>query len=389
MSLLSNTVSICQFQVVGDLPPDDIFSWASTCLTGQAFRPIDEGSEEISVGWVHIDDPQESSFTAPQDFWRDHYLTFTMRRDQRQVPSALLKPHMEKAEADFLAAHPGLQRVPRQHREEMRDAVREALLAQTLPIPALFDVVWDTRNGRLTLTSLNAKVVDLFETLFRETFDGLKLTAVHPFARAEAVIDQNLLPALQQANQASSDAVLEMIEDNRWIGQDFLLWLMYRTMESPSTYAVNQPGSAQLGEGFTAYLNDRLLLVGGGENGVQKVTVIGPQDAFSEVRTALQEDKQISEAILHMEKLEDQWKLTLKGDTFHLASFKAPTVKIEKDNRTEDKSEKEAVFYERMYVLEAGLQLFDSLFRSFLELRLAPDWSQTQARIESWLNAPA
>jgi hypothetical protein len=380
------TVSICQFQVVGNLPADDPFEWASTCLAEKAFRPIDRGSEELSIGWVHIDDPKDSSFSTPQAFWRDRYLTFSMRRDQRRVPSALLKTHMEKAEEDFLAAHPGLQRVPRQKREELRDAVRGALLAQTLPVPALFDVVWDTRSGRLTFASLNARVVELFETLFRQTFDGFRLVAVHPFARAEAVLDQALLPALQQHNQAAGDAVLEMIEGNRWLGQDFLLWLMYQTMEGSSSYAVNQPGPAQPGEGFSAYLNDRLLLVGGGDSGVQKVTVIGPQDAFSEVRTALQAGKQITESILHLEKLEHQWKLTLKGETFNLASFKAPAVKIEKDHRSDETGEKEAVFYERMHVLEEGLQLFDSLYRRFLENRLGRDWGQTLARIEAWLS---
>ena len=386
MGILANTVSICQFQVFGNLPSDDLFEWASTRLAAQAFRPIDRGSEELSVGWVHIDDPKDSSFDRPQAFWRDRYLTFSMRRDQRRVPSALLKAHMEKAEEDFLAAHPGLQRVPRQKREELRDAVRGSLLAQTLPVPAIFDVVWDTRGGRLTFASLNAKVVELFDNLFRQTFDDFRLVAVHPFARAEAILDQALLPALQQANQASSDAVLEMIEGNRWLGQDFLLWLMYQTMEGSSSYSVNQPGPAQPGEGFSAYLNDRLLLVGGGDSGVQKVTVIGPQDAFSEVRTALQAGKQITEAILHMEKLEHQWKLTLKGETFNLATFKSPAVKIERDNRSDEASEKEAAFYERMYVLEEGLQLFDSLYRRFLDDRLGSDWMQTLARINAWLS---
>ncbi len=386
MGILANTVSICQFQVSGDMPQNDLFEWASTRLITQAFRSIDRGSEELSVGWVHIDDSKDSSFASPQALWRDHYLTFSMRRDQRRVPSALLKTHMEKAETDFLAAHPGVQRVPKQKREELRDAVRGSLLAQTLPVPALFDVVWDTRSGRLTFASLSANVVELFENLFRQTFDGLRLVAVHPFARAEAIVDKALMPVLQQGNQASSDAVLDMIEGNRWLGQDFLLWLMYQTMEGSSSYSVNQPGPAQPGEGFSAYLNDRVLLVGGSDSGVQKVTVIGPQDAFSEVRTALQAGKQITESILHIEKLEHQWKLTLKGETFHLASFKAPTVKIERDNRSNEASEKEAVFYERMYVLEEGLQLFDSLFRSFLDNRLGSDWSQTLAQIETWLS---
>ena len=113
--------------------------------------------------------------------------------------------------------------------------------------------------------------------------------------------------------------------------------------------------------------------------------VITPQDAFSEVRTALQNGKQITEAILYMEKLEHQWKLTLKGETFHFASLKSPPVRIEKDDYNDEAAEKEAAFYERMYVLEEGLQLFDSLYRTFLQERLGADWSQTLKRIEKWL----
>jgi len=221
--------------------------------------------------------------------------------------------------------------------------------------------------------------------LFRQTFEGLRLVTVHPFARAEAVLDQEHQALLRTANQAGSDAVLDLIEGNRWLGQDFLLWLMYQTMVEPSRYTVNQPGPAQSGEEFAAYLNDRLLLKGGGEGGMQKITVIGPQDAFSEVRTALQNGKQITEAILYMEKLEHQWKLTLKGETFHFASLKSPPVRIEKDDYNDEAAEKEAVFYERMYVLEEGLQLFDSLYRTFLQERLGENWRQTLKRIEKWL----
>jgi len=41
-------------------------------------------------------------------------------------------------------------------------------------------------------------------------------------------------------------------------------------------------------------------------------------------------------------------------------------------------SEREAAFYERLYVLEEGLQLFDSLYATFLAARLDSGW------VESW-----
>jgi hypothetical protein len=292
---------------------------------------------------------------------------------------------MEMAEREFLIAHPGLQRVPKQKKEELRDAVRGALLSKTLPAPSIYDAVWDTRTVLVTFASLSPKMVEQFENLFKKTFEGLRLVAIHPFARAENVLEDSLKPALGKANGASTDNALDLIKDNRWLGWDFLLWLMYRTMNETSEYRASLTGPALEQELFVAYLNDRLILLGGGDGGVQKITVAGPQDNFREVRTALQNGKQINEAIIYLEKQEHLWKMTLKGEMFHFASYKAPPVKIEKDNRTDEVSEREAVFYERMYVMEEGLQLFDSLYAAFLRERLEDGWSEQKRKIEEWL----
>lgn len=388
MGLLANTVSLCQFQVLGDLPANDLSNWVGEQLAAHGFVPIEQGPEEISIGWVEIDDTKNSAFAEPQNFERDHYLCFALRRDQRRVPARLLRAHFEQAQADFLAANPGMQRVNKQKKEELKEAVRGQLLSRTLPEPAMFDAVWDTRRSLLSFTSLSPKVIELFENLFKQSFPGLRLVALHPFARAEQVLPEEQRPALTQANQAGSSTVLDLIKDNQWLGRDFFLWLTYQTMNAASTYQVNQStGPALAEEGFVAYLNDRLTLVGGNEQGVQKVTVAGPQDQFKEVRTALRSGKQITEAVLYLEQQENLWKLNLKGESFHFASFKAPAVKLERDNRANAEHEKVAVFYERMHVLEGGLQLFDSLFSSFLSLRLGAEWGSTLTTIEAWLEA--
>ena len=87
-----------------------------------------------------------------------------------------------------------------------------------------------------------------------------------------------------------------------------------------------------------AYLNDRLVLQNAAENGVQKITVAGPQDHFSEVRTALRNGKVITEATLYLEREENVWRLTLKGEMFQFASLKGPAVQIEKDNTVDQAS---------------------------------------------------
>lgn len=387
MGILANSVSICHFEVRGEYPAGDLFTWIGENLARHAFSSIEETADESSLGWVHLDDHQAAAFDTMAAFRRDHYVAFTLRRDIRRLPGALLKAHVAEAEHAFLSANPTFRRVPKQKREELKESVRLSLFARTLPAPASFDVLWDTRSGLVTFTSLSPKVVELFENHFKKSFPGLRLVVVHPFARAEQVLDEAGREALQVANQAGSDAVLDLIASNRWLGTDFLLWLMYRTMNDSGEYRISRPGPASAGEPFVAYLNDRLVLRGGGDGGVQKITVAGPQDHFSEAYTALKTGKEIIEATLYLEKDDERWKSTLKGELFHFGAFKAPPVKIEKDDVTDPASEREAVFFERMFLLETGLQLFDSLYATFLAERLGPGWSATLRTIQQWLES--
>lgn len=387
MGLLANTVSICQFQVIGELPPVVDFDWVRERLARQGFRSIDQGSEEMAVGWVHLDDSAESGFAEPQSFFRDHYLVFTLRRDQRRIPGPLFRSYFQQAQEEFLQAHPGLKKVPKTKREELREAVRGSLLARLLPTPAMYDAVWDTRRGLLTLATLNGKTGELFEGLFRTTFDSLRLLPMHPFARAELLLEGELLVALKQANRAGAGAVLEQIRDNQWLGTDFLLWLMHETMHASGEFRITRPGPAIDGDSFSAYLDERLILLGDGETGVQKVTVIGPQGRYREVCTALQERKQITEATLYLERGENIWRMTLKGGMFHFASLKSPGVKLEKDDLVDAAAEKEAVFFERMFLLESALQMFDSLYAAFLQERLGNQWGSREEEIRLSLAA--
>jgi hypothetical protein len=385
MGILNNSVSISQFRVVGDKPAVDFFTWADKCLASRGFRSIEHSDEEISMGWVRLDNAQESDFGEAHTCRKDHYLAFTLRRDQRRLSNALLKYAREEAEADFLEANPHLQHVPKQKRLEIRELVRSDLLSRALPSPATFDVVWNTDNDLLTFACLSSKTIDLFTEEFKKTFEGLRLVPIYPFAKARAVIPEDLVANLARANRAGSDAVMDLIKDNLWLGCDFLLWLLFQTQKGSSQYRVSQPGPANSGECFVAYLNHRLTLAGASEEGPQRVSVSGPQENFTEVRAALRDGKEILQAGICFETGEDTWKLVLKGDLFHFSSFKSPPVKIEKDDLTNPQLEFEAVFFERMLLLEKGLQMFDSLFAAFLTERLADNWAEHSKAIQDWI----
>jgi len=387
MGILANTVSICHFQVRGELAKGDLYENAAQLLALRAFTPIDDSLEELSTGWVQLEDPKEHAFADASACWRDRYLTFSLRRDQRKVPAALLKEHLDKACELFLAENLNFTRVPKQRKEELKEQTRLKLLAKTLPDPKVYDLVWDTERNIVTFTTFSPKIVEILEDLFKQTFEGLRLTALHPYERAMSVLPDPYRPLLTLANKASGDNYLELIQENKWIGMDFLQFLLYQTMNSDSEYRVNQPGPEKRGTQFVAYINDKVVLVGSGENGKQMVTINGPQDRFSEVKNALHGTKKITEATIHLETGDDHYCLTLKGEAFHFASFTTPAVKIEKDNTTDEQMEREAVFFERMALLEKGLQLFNSLFAAFLVERLGPEWYQFEGVIGEWLEA--
>jgi len=386
MGILANTLSFCQFRVEGAALPADLASWAGESLRKKAFRSIEHSTEEESIGWVELLDNQSSEFASPQSFHKDRFLAFSLRKDQRRLPAALIRRGVQKRSEAFLQEHPGLKRVPKGKKEEILDLVRGELLARTFPVPAIYDAVWDLDSNRVYFAGLNAKLIELFENLFKTSFEGLRLVSVHPMNRAESLLDEAGRKLLAAADRSGAQSVLDQMRENRWLGTDFLLWLLFETLCGSGDYATVTPGFELEGHRFAGYLNDRLVLVGGGDEGVQKITAAGPQDRFHEVRTALAGGKEITEATLYLEKAEESWKLNLKAESFHFGSFRCPSVTLEKDDRVNEDSEKEAVFLERMLLLEQGLQCFDSLFATFLKLRLDEGWPKQAAAVEAWLN---
>ena len=387
MGVYANTVSITQFTVTGELPRTDQFQWFSSKLATRGFQSIENSTEESAEGWTLIDKPDDALFDVPSDFWRDNFVVFSLRRDQRKIPAAVLKSHSGREEGAFLARNPNLRRTPKHKREEIKEQVQQRLLTKCLPVPSVVDVVWDLKSGVLTLFSLGTKVIERFEDFFRKTFEGFSLVIIHPFARARKLLEGQQLDALEAANQAGSEAVAALIRDNQWLGSDFLLWLLQRGVNGEGEFSVSRPGHFSKDERFSAWIDDRIQFQGGGEEGgIQKVTVSGSQDSYLEAISALKGGKRITSATVCIEKDENPWKLTLKGDTFGFASFKCPQVRIEKDATVDRMSEREAVFYERMFLMDQGLQMFDSLFAAFLGERLADAWNVRLIAVKAWLN---
>lgn len=386
MGIMSNTISIYQYEVLGDFPEGDLRLWIQQCLEKNRFEPIDTVPDGEAVGWVRFDEHTGSDFGSFDAFSFEHYCLFTLRKDVRKVPAALLKNLVEKECGHWLKERPKLHKVPAGKKREIRENIHASLLARSLPDPSAVDVLWNTETGTVTVANIGVKVLDFVEDEFAKTFEGLSLSPIHPIRRAEKVLPAEHLDALDRVNQASSRDVLLQIKKNRWLGWEFFLWLMYKSSEGSSEYQVTRQGLAETGDHFVAYVYDRFVLTQDHEDGTRKSTISGPQKNFSEACKAIVSGKNITEATLYFEKDMFKWKMSLKGDIFAFGSFGCPPVKIEKDEMTDPAMERDAVFFERMNLLETGIQLFESLFSAFLSDRLTGPWPQLTHAINEWLH---
>lgn len=382
-NLMKRNTPLKQFQVVGATPATaDIFPMMSEALSKFSFRHINESLEQSSIGWTRADDLDKANFNEPGRLHIGNFLFFSLRRDTRNVPAAVLNMEVKAACEQFLADNPGFHRVPKKKREDIKDAVKLSLLAKTLPVPSVFDVAWDLEKGIITIATASNKMIDIFEVEFRKTFGplGFQLRTMIPYRYAEYLTlkcSRELYRQLQQHNLASTEAVLDQIRANEWIGQEFLLWVL--------------TGGARDFNDLSVWIDDRLVMIGKQESGIQKITVAGDvQERLPTIRAALGDGKKITAATLYVQNDAsaegDIWKISVTADMFTFNTFMTPTVMMEKGDHTDELSEFQAYMLEKIHLVNKGHELFMTLFSLFLKERLTDMWVSRMGKIIAWVN---
>ena len=159
------------------------------------------------------------------------------------------------------------------------------------------------------------------------------------------------------------------------LGQEFLTWLWFRS----ATGAIfNDKG----GRPFTVTMEQRIVVQGGEGDHVETASVSGLESELREARMGLTTGKKVTRALLRLERDPESWNVTIKAADFSLGSLKTP--KIEKSG---DDDDPDALFLEKMYLVEACLELLDALYSAFLKVRLNSGWQQEVASLREWMRA--
>lgn len=204
MPILSTSLGLTRYHVVGDVE-DSLWREVPERLKGNdvVFKDIDATTDERSFGWCNLDNMLDMDWAeSPPE--KGHYFCFSLRLDTRRIPPAVFKKHCLIALSQELAQAKaeGKAFISKDRRREIKDQVMLRLRARSLPIPAVFDVVWNTQSGRILLLTTNSKVKAMFEELFEKTF-GLELEALTPFALAADMLGEEVVSRLENLEPTS------------------------------------------------------------------------------------------------------------------------------------------------------------------------------------------
>ncbi len=183
MSFLSAAVSLTRYRILEEVT-DAMLREVPQKLKEFRFRDIDNTADERSFGWTSLDDMLDVDF-AQAPIEKGPYFAFALRLETRRVQPAVFKKHYQLALRAELAKakEQGKNFLSRERKRELKEQIMLKLRARSLPVPAVFEAVWNTGTGHIWLDTTNAKAKALFEDCFNMTF-GLHLEPLTPFFSA-------------------------------------------------------------------------------------------------------------------------------------------------------------------------------------------------------------
>jgi recombination associated protein RdgC len=173
--------------------------------------------------------------------------------------------------------------------------------------------------------------------------------------------------------------LVDIIVEKRFVGQEFLTWLWFKSEERGGT--VYLPGEGDIQVVFEKHM---LLESGEGESH-ERLICRGLQTELQEARTGLRMGKKLEQARIYLAKGEYEWNLTLSATLFEYRNVKLPKT-LSSGEESSDPVAQEGRILERLGMAEEVMRTLDELFRVFLKLRVSNGWPDEQAKLTTWIN---
>ena len=176
--------------------------------------------------------------------------------------------------------------------------------------------------------------------------------------------------------------LVDLIAEKRFLGQEFLTWLWYKSEERGGTVYLPGEGDIQL------VFEKHMLLESGEGEAHEKLICRGLQTELQEARTGLQMGKKLEQARIHLVRGNYEWHFTLAAAMLEFRNIKVPKTLAPSEEGSGPEAV-EARILERMSMVEEAVQTINVLFRMYLQTRVGPGWQEELARVRQWVRKGA
>jgi hypothetical protein len=177
-----------------------------------------------------------------------------------------------------------------------------------------------------------------------------------------------------------SEDFLAVVEAKRFLGREFLTWLVHRIEE--------EGGRVEHGGQVTeVQLGDRVVLAGGADDR-ERLTLVGAGDVRAEMGAGLRRGKLLDRARLVLVRGERRWELVLDGGLLAYETVRCPQLG-ERDAATS--ADPHAAFENDLFLrladVDDALGVIDALFAEFCALRASARWQErTLPALRAWVD---
>ncbi|MGV1100192.1 hypothetical protein ACUUL3_12395 [Thiovibrio sp. JS02] len=174
--------------------------------------------------------------------------------------------------------------------------------------------------------------------------------------------------------------LVDLIDEKRFIGQEFLTWLWFKSEERGGTIFLPEAG-----EDIQVVFEKHMMLEYGEGEAHEKLICRGLQTELQEARTGLAMGKKLEQARIRLGRGEYEWNLSFKATLMEFRNV-APPKTMAQSEEGGDAEAVEGRLLEHIGLHEMIVRTVDQLFRMFLDLRIGAGWEQELARIRAWVH---
>jgi len=173
--------------------------------------------------------------------------------------------------------------------------------------------------------------------------------------------------------------LIDLIAEKRFLGQEFLTWLWWKSEERGGSVEI--PGYGDIALAFEKHM---LLEYGEGESS-EKLICSGLQAELQEARTGLQVGKKLEQARIKITRGDQEYNFTLAAAMMEFRNVKLPKTAGTEAEESASPEEVEGMILERIFLFEELIKTVNQLFQIFLEIRTGREWGEELQNVRAWI----